>query len=223
MVKKLLALGVCTGLLSGCFQANTSQVPLATTYPTSEQQKMQAAHHWDVLAEYEARLIARTLQSKVLALNVNGGDADSEFYQGYTNLLTSQLVKKGLIVVDKPNGAAKVSFDVNVVEHTDRDNRRDVPGSWTLLATGVAVAAHVADHWSTPAKVLFPVAVAADIYSGNWVKDSEFEVIITTQVTDHSQIIHSSSNIYYINGGDASHYMPTPKEHVKRIRVTDQE
>ena len=27
-----------------------SQIPIATNYPYSEQQKMQAPHHWDVLA-----------------------------------------------------------------------------------------------------------------------------------------------------------------------------
>lgn len=41
--------------LSGCFQVNTSQAPMATTWEMSEQQRMQAAHHWEVLARNEAR------------------------------------------------------------------------------------------------------------------------------------------------------------------------
>ncbi|MBE9399378.1 hypothetical protein IOQ59_19115 [Pontibacterium sp. N1Y112] len=220
MVKNLLMLGTCAGLLSGCYQANTSQTPTPTAYSTSEQQKMQAAHHWDVLAAHEARLITTTLQKHNVPLHVSGGDADTPFYNGYKNLLTSQLVTNGAIVRSTGSGSAQVSFDVNVIEHKDRDSRRKPAGSWTLLATGVVVAAHAVEHWSTPAKLLFPAAIGADIYSGNWIKDTDFEVIITTTVIDKNQIIHSSSNIYYINGGDAQHYAPQENS-TSKIRVTD--
>ena len=54
MVRKLLFTGLGSTLLLGGCTANTSQVPMATTYPYSEQQKMQAAQHWDVLAEHES-------------------------------------------------------------------------------------------------------------------------------------------------------------------------
>lgn len=220
MVKNILMLGTCAGLLSGCYHANTSQTPTPTTYAISEQQKMQAAHHWDVLAAYEARMIAKTLQQHNIPLHVSGGDADTPFYNGYKNLLTSQLVKSGATVRSTTFGSAQVSFDVNVVEHTDRDSRRKPAGSWTLLTAGVIVAAHAVENWSTPAKLLIPAAIGADIYSGNWIKDTEFEVIITTTVIDKSQIIHSSSNIYYINGGDAQHYAPQENS-TSKIRVTD--
>lgn len=222
MVTKIIVLGATACALTGCFQANTSQSPLPATYPVTQQQKMQAAHHWDVLAEHEAKLITGSLGAANIPLHVNGGDASQIFYKGYTNLLTSQLVQNGATVLTTPGGAAQVSFDVDVVKHTDKDSTRSPAGSWTLLTAGVAVAAHAVDKWSTPAKLLIPAAVGADIFSGNWVKESNVEVIITTKVTNQNRILHSSSNIYYINGGDASHYLPKPATS-KTIKMTSQE
>ena len=37
-------------LVSMLLVSCTSQIPVPTNYPYTEQQKMQAAHHWDVLA-----------------------------------------------------------------------------------------------------------------------------------------------------------------------------
>ncbi len=221
MVNKIIMLTATAGMLTGCFQVNTSQAPLPATYPVTQQQKMQAAHHWDVLAEHEARLISASFSQINKPLYVSGGDASQGFYKGYTNLLTSQLVQNGATVLTTAQGAATVSFDVTVIKHEDKDNVRAPAGSWTLLAAGVAVAAHAVDKWSEPAKLLIPAAVGADFYSGNWVKDSNVEVIITTKVTDQNQIIHSSSNIYYINGGDASHYSPDAP--TTTIKLTNQE
>ncbi|MBW6520249.1 MAG: hypothetical protein K0A99_04435 [Desulfoarculaceae bacterium] len=54
---------ICTALIclfalscSGC-----TRIPQPTTYAYSEQQKMQAAHHWDVLANDVADQINKTL------------------------------------------------------------------------------------------------------------------------------------------------------------------
>lgn len=221
MVKKIIVLGATASILTGCFQANTAQSPLPSTYPISQQQKMQAAHHWNVLAEHEAKLIAGSVGNK-MPLHISGGDASQVFYQGYANLLTSQLVQNGATVLTTPHGAANVSFDVNVVKHTVKDSVRAPVGTWSLLTAGVAVTAHAIDKWTTPAKLLIPAAVGADITSGNWVKDSNVEVIITTTVTQQNRILHSSSNIYYINGGDASHYAPSVTS-TKSVTLTDQE
>lgn len=222
MIKNIIVLGATAGLLSGCFQANTAQAPLPTTYPITQQQKMQAAHHWDVLAEHEAKLITSSLINALTPLHVTEEGASDIFSQGYKNLLTSQLVQKGAKVLTTPNGAAEVTFEVNVVKHSDQDSVRSPVGSWTLLAAGVAVVAQAANDWSTPEKLLIPAAIGADLMSGSWVEDEVTEVIITTQVTERNRIIHSSSNIYYINGGDASHYI-TPAKTTKTVKLTNKE
>lgn len=222
MIKPFLIVGVCASALTGCYQQNTSQAPIASTYPSTYQQKMQAAHHWDVLAGYEATLIAQSLKGRNLLVHIPEDELATSFKASYRNLLTSQLVKNNISVSTKPTGALTISYKVDLVEHQDQDAIRAPAGSWTLLSAGVAVAAHAIHKWTPEAKLLIPAAMVADIYSGNWVDETETEVIITTQVTEGSRIIHSSSNIYYINDGDKGQYKNKMKR-LKEISVSDQE
>lgn len=217
MVRKLLLTGLGSSLLlSGCFVANTSQVPMATTYPYSTQQKMQAAHHWDVLAEYEAAGMLRSAALRGRSLFINPTQANSTFAQSFGDLLTSQLVSNGALVRTDPLDAARVDYRVQLVEHDDRDYVREPLGTWTALSAGIAVATLPINHWSEPALALIPAAALVDAFSGSWEDISAREVIVTTQVSENNRILYSSSNIYYINGGDAEQY-----EASKPLPVTD--
>ncbi|WP_136064823.1 hypothetical protein [Modicisalibacter radicis] len=217
MVRRLLLTGLGSSLLlSGCFVANTSQAPMATTYPYSEQQKMQAAHHWDVLAEYEAAGMLRSTALRGRSLFINPTHADSTFAQSFGDLLTSQLVSNGALVRTDPINAAQVDYRVQLVEHKDRDFVRAPVGTWTALSTGIAVATLPINNWSEPALAVIPGAALIDAFSGSWEDVSSQEVIVTTQVSESNRILYSSSNIYYINGGDAGQY-----EAPKQLPVTD--
>ncbi|MDW5375703.1 hypothetical protein R6258_02110 [Halomonas sp. HP20-15] len=207
MVRKLLLTGLSSSLLlSGCFAANTSQAPMAKTYPYSEQQKMQAAHHWDVLAEYEAAGILRSSALRGRSLFLNPTHGESPFARSFDDLLTSQLVSNGALVRTDPINAAQIDYRVQVVEHKGRDFIREPMGTWTALSAGIAVATWPVNHWSEPALALIPAAALVDAFSGSWESVSPQEVIITTQVSENNRILYSSSNIYYINAGDADHY-----------------
>ncbi|GAA5178681.1 hypothetical protein [Modicisalibacter zincidurans] len=216
MVRKLLFTGLGSALLLGGCVANTSQVPMATTYPYSEQQKMQAAHHWDVLAEYEAAGILRSASLRGRSLFINPTQAGSTFAQSFGDLLTSQLVSNGALVRTDPINAARVDYRVQLVEHQDRDYVRAPVGTWTALSAGIAVATLPINNWSEPALALIPGAALVDAFSGSWESVSNQEVIVTTQVSENDRILYSSSNIYYINGDDAGQY-----ESPKPLPVTD--
>lgn len=205
MIKKMITCTACIVLLSAC-SVNTSQQPIATTYPITDQQKMQAAHHWDVLAEHEAKLISESMSEYPSGLFIAGEEGFSTFNQSFKNLLTSHLVKGGSIVKTSPSNAAIVTYDVNVIHHKDQDINRAPVGAWTMLAGGAVAVAHAAHRWSPPIKILIPGAVVADAFSGNWVARTNFEIIVTTKITTKDQITYSSSNIYYINGGDYDQY-----------------
>lgn len=193
-------------LLGGCFEVNTSQAPIATTYPISEQKRMQAAHHWEVLAEHEARdiLAERDLWGQPLYLEPAG--KKTAFSRGFRDLLTSELVERGAIVRTRPDASAHVSVDVQVIRHEDRGFIRPPQGALTALATGIAVATVPFNHWSEPALGLIPAAALADTFSGSWTSPGPEEVIITTQVSQYDTLHYSSSNLYYINAGDSEHY-----------------
>ncbi len=63
MQKKPLLLTLLVGslLVSAC---SHTPVPLAESYPFSKQQRMQAVHHWDVLAEHVATRIQASLPNR---------------------------------------------------------------------------------------------------------------------------------------------------------------
>ncbi|MBK5930981.1 hypothetical protein CCR82_10710 [Halochromatium salexigens] len=195
--------------LSGCFYTNAAQVPMAKTYPYSEQQRMQAAHHWQVLAEYEAKGILQQqhLRATPLYLPERHDHTSGEFARGYHALLTSELVSGGAIVKKRPRGAVTVDFDVEVIHHSDRGFIRPYPGMMTLAAFASGVSVLVAPS-SNAGLALIPPVVASDVTSGSWASVGDEEVIITTEITDNERVLYSSSNIYYINQGDRRHYAP---------------
>ncbi|WP_018915480.1 hypothetical protein [Vreelandella zhanjiangensis] len=222
---RFASIGVTGLLLSGCFYANTSQAPVATTYPYTEQQRMQAAHHWEVLARHEASSILQRERVRFRDLHVTEPDhpgvnfySGGEFERGFRTLLTSELVSRGanLTTVPTPN-AANIHIGVEVVEHRDRGFIRPPTGAFTALTAGVAVATIPFNHWAEPALGLIPAAMIADTVSGSWTTTGNEEVIITTQIIDGERILYSSSNIYYINAGDRRQYAP---HRVPRAPVT---
>lgn len=211
-----VGLGLASLLLSGCFYANTSQAPIATTYPYTEQQRMQAAHHWDVLARHETTSILQHERVRYRDLHISEADtgylhaySGGEFGRGFRALLTSELVSRGANLTTVPNAnSANVTIDVEVVEHRDRGFIRPPVGAFTALTAGVAVATIPFNQWSEPALALIPAGIVADTTSGSWTHTGNEEIIVTTQIIDGERILYSSSNIYYINAGDRRHYAP---------------
>ncbi|MBA4503524.1 hypothetical protein [Marinobacterium marinum] len=208
MLRKVCLLGIGSTLLAGCFGTHTSQAPLATTYPVTAQQKMQAAHHWDVMAQHQAELLTQHELLKSQPLYIKSADEATPFSTAFDTLLTSQLVEKGAYVKTSSEQAAQVSYKVQVVEHKDRGHIRAPEGAWTALAAGIAVATVPYNQWAEPALALIPAAAAVDIFSGSWASETDQEVVITTQVVMADQVVYSNSNIYYINPGDNDHYTP---------------
>ncbi|WP_409523412.1 hypothetical protein [Nitrincola sp. MINF-07-Sa-05] len=206
MLRQLCIIGVSAAFLSGCFNLHQSQAPIAKTYPISHQQKMQAAHHWDVLAEHQAQLLMESDFLSGKAFYIHHESNASPFSQGFDSLLTSQLVNSGAHVRTEPMNTALINYKVQVVRHKDRGYIRAPEGAWTALTASVGFAAMAYNTWSEPALALIPFAAAADLWSGDWTSETSSEVIITTQVTEHGRVLYSASNIYYINPGDSDHY-----------------
>lgn len=220
-----ISLGLASLVLSGCFYANTSQAPIATTYPYTEQQRMQAAHHWDVLARHEASSILQRERVRNRDLYITAADhaefqaySGGEFERGFRTLLTSELVSRGANLTTVPTtNSANISIGVEVIEHRDRGFVRPPVGAFTALTAGIAVATIPFNQWSEPALGLIPAGMLADTTSGNWTHTGNEEIIVTTQIIDGERILYSSSNIYYINAGDRRQYAP---HRVPRAPVT---
>jgi len=212
MIERATWVAVACASLAGCFEVNTSQSPLSTTYAVSNQQKMQSAHHWNVLAMHQADQLAESEAIAGKSLFIDVRNDTSAFGSTYKSLLTSALIANGVQVSSTETGSAKIVYDVSVVEHDDRDPNRMPVGYWTALTAGVWVASEI----TNPVFGTLALAAANDAFSGNTVyADTDHEVAITTQVLTADRVSFSSSSIYYLNGGDTGNY----KTH-KNIKLT---
>jgi hypothetical protein len=169
---------------------------------------MQAGHHWDVLASYEAaNILASTNKSASIYLKETNENSSS-FSTAFHDLLTSQLVQNGATVVTKPYPKSiTVSYKTQVLEHNDRGYLAPKPGYYTVLASGLWLVSQAATNWShSGAAVIAPIAIGADLFSGSWASKSPTELLVTTQAHKHNQILMSHSSIYYLSPGDSGNY-----------------
>ena len=213
-----LALGACA-----------SQVPMPATYPISYQQKMQAAHHWNVLASDVVSQMSESVGTLNRAIYVAEANAPTDFNQGFRNLLQTELLANGYTVTRAPVGnAVTLEYDVQAITHNDRGYIRSTPGLYTALAGGVLVLNNLAHHQHllTGGAALLGAGVAADVVTGHHVKLPNTEVIINTSIVDGDRYVVRQSGIYYINDADLAHYHYTapavvPETFVKRVGVVN--
>lgn len=102
---------------AGC----ATDAPLSAGYPTTYQQKMKSAHHWDVLAQAVAKQTGNLLADNDLlrghALFVVPHGEAVAFNAVFRPLLISQLVNQGLTVSGQAAGALEVRYQTQLVQH----------------------------------------------------------------------------------------------------------
>ncbi len=182
-MKKYFLLIATMTLLVGCGQR---PIPIATSYAKVAQQKMQSAHHWDVLAYDVAQRLTKTINitfpnaaiKPPLVIKSSDEKNASPFGKAFFNLLTTRLVQQKLVVLEddgENEDRLVVEYDMQAVEHKDR-NRYWLP--WVL---------------TRPFAYWLPGETSAG-------------VIITVSVKRGPQHIFGYSRVYYINEGDSDHY-----------------
>lgn len=210
---------ICSG---GC-----SRIPQPTTYSFTEQQKMQAAHHWDVLANDVANQINQTLlryeyTSTPVFVRATCGDENSpcepgettQFNEGFRDLLITQLVRFGVPTNATENEKAiVVNYKVQVVYHRDSRHAFRPPGALTALTTAISVLRHASGEIQAIA-----AAGALDLAHSASETAGHYEVIITTSMITENKYLFRTSDIYYINDLDFWHYQNTTQSREIQIR-----
>ncbi len=200
-------------LLSSC-----SRIPQPASYAYSEQQKMQAAHHWDVLASDVAdqinnRLVITDYVDKSVYVKTTCGDDNipceqgqtTQFNEAFRDLLITRLVNFGVPTsLEKKISDIEVNYKVQVVYHAS--NRYTVaPGALTALTAAVSV------FRQAPTTIqLLALAVGLDIANSAGPVNGHYEVIITTSMVAEEKYLFRTSDIYYINDPDFWHYQNAP-------------
>ncbi len=205
-------------ILAGC---SHRPVPVATSYPVTAQRKMQAIHHWDVLAGDVAKRLKKTLQltfpnaavKPSLLIEPNKEQEKVAFGKAFHSLLTTKLVQQGLVVLtsnaDHNKDTLVVNYNMQVVHHKDRRLTYPPPGTYSLLAGGVWMIDQAIEHWKYPGLAAFPLTVLADVNSMMdyyLPGETNTEVLITTSVIMEQQHIFGDARIYYVNDDDCDHY-----------------
>lgn len=190
-----------------------SQVPVPSSYALNTQQKMQAMHHWSVLADEVASRIKSVLADRVLEGRYPiyvAPSGTTPFDKNFHELLITKLVNKNLPVTDQSQEAMVMSFDIEVVKHARRVTRTN-QGVYRSLAPGIIVQKDKIKGKNYPQEALaneFKLQAAEiNVDSGMYTHSlPKTEIMITSSLRLNEQYIMRDSSIYYINEKEVAHY-----------------
>ncbi|EFI36200.1 OmpA/MotB domain protein [Desulfonatronospira thiodismutans ASO3-1] len=194
-------------LLSGC-----SQSPVPVSHPYSLQKQMQAAKHWEIVAQDLGRDISEMLQEGNLQdprVNVASNDI-SPFSQALESYLVTDLTRSGIRITSDTEDAYQLYWSVQSVTHKASRNFNRVPpgtgllmgalgyGTYKLIKDGNAFAQSIGAGAG-----LETVFVADSIFQN---RIPHNEIIINATVQKDKDIYYRLSNTYYIRDLDTDHY-----------------
>lgn len=196
----------CMLTLAGCV-TQYSEVPIAKNFPTTSQEKLQAASHWGLITNDLSKNIQANMAGKVdknQPLYVSAKNA-SPFNQAVVAELIASLVADGYLIVKNPENTVKVDVDTQVLEFSPHRLQAQRVGILTGIATGVwafSEATHI-----TAAGVATGLIAGSEAYvymnsdraSGATPKS---EIIINVSVSDTNRYIAVSRGTYYVADTD---------------------
>jgi len=203
---------ICATLLLG---SCTASIPEPVNFPYSQQQKMQASHHWQVLARDLANRINNQLISTghiETAVFVNPtcdegsipckAEQKSSFNKAFHDLLITSMVDYGIPTRNHlTKDTLEIEYKVQVVRHTAQRVRTLQPGLLTAVSAAIVVLR------DAPSELLILAGgVMADMVNTNLTLNGQYEVIITTSIIEKEKFLFRASDIYYINDEDSWQY-----------------
>jgi hypothetical protein len=199
------AMALAAGLvLAGCASRYTP-VPLAATFPTTKQVKLQAAYHWGVIADnIEKRIVAELKKSPPRPVYIFEPPQATPFQHALAAQLTTSLVNDGYTVSRSPAGSLKVEMDVQAVTFTANRPQYRYHGQPSVLAGGVWLLSEI-----EPPALLYAAAGAGAWDSYSWF-NAQFapgdtpktEIIITVSVSDQYRYVARNTSAYYVADTD---------------------
>lgn len=198
------------------FLCSCSNVPKPVSYPLNYQHKMQAAHHWDVLADDVAKEVKLALQKekekdpalpdKQIYFEPNKA---SLFGKVFDTLLITQLFNQDIkLTTKKESNSLKLKYGTQIVKHCRNRHTSPLYPGEALLLTALGHGIYKAFSANSDALGLFAAAGAVEVINGlehDWTVPHH-EIVITTELTRNDSVIDRRSNIYYINDADFWHY-----------------
>ncbi|MDR2239542.1 MAG: hypothetical protein LBE33_03800 [Zoogloeaceae bacterium] len=221
----LLTTAVVCGSLASC-ASRYADAPVPTRFANEDQQKLQAARHWQLIADHFAGQLAGSLSGKLgdRAVHVPQPGGEQYFVEGFRELLVTSLVNKGVPVADNPSGALIADVRYNAYRfNPNRVASTYYYGTATALTAGLwAIGGIAAANVASAPGVDFGAKAlvgAAGIEGFAWVANEALgkgkyasgptprsEILLTVSVSDGGRIISRQSNIYYTADEDDALY-----------------
>lgn len=216
----LATLGLCLGL-SGCisspFGTPYSEVPRATHFATSEQQRLQSAAHWKAIANDMTETLIEGF--KTLPCGKTTAPCDryylreakgtGAFAQALRSELITNLVGRGYHIARTPGNATEIDINMQLVKFSGfrpsgafvsvgaiSAGRYGLRGLWrSTESLGIATTVGLAltDVWQW----------LSSKYSSS---PPSYEMIVTLSLNDPETYLARVSNIYYVNDEDSFLY-----------------
>lgn len=221
-MKKLIFAGATLVALAGCAPFPYSETPLATNFDTSRQLKVQAAHHWQVIANETADDLLKSIAKGNVCipgascprLYVEPTNPRSAFGRAFHNQFVSRLVASGQNVTTAAKDAEiTVALDAQTVRFSPNRSQYLGVGKFTMLSAGLwglhEMNLHDISH--RPGPVVATAAVIADVLEYNMAEFAkgptpQLELVLTAAAKRNSQYVARSTSVYYVADGDSSLY-----------------
>lgn len=217
MSRVRLFIPLVIALIAGC----ATDIPKPSGHPASEQAKLRATHHWDIVASDIALQMKKQLAplGAGIAVYVEPPIKRSPFELAMHEFVITRLVENGVRVDLSGTSALKVTLGTQLVRNVSERKTSTVP--LTAIAAGIMVAYNVGAHANRDfltAAALGSTA-AYDVGSGRLTRPGEpskTELIVTSSVADSGKFLMRKTDVYYIEEADFSLFVepkavpPTP-------------
>jgi len=215
-------------LLSGC-AARYADVPTPTRFENSKQNKLQAAAHWQVIADNFATQISDDLRKQGISqpLYIAADQKDYAFVEGFRELLTTAMVAQGWDMRTSSRKALSVDIRYSIYKfQPERLKNVYYHGEATALVAGLWAVSGIVDSGMSAGAKALSVAVLAD--GASWFAQEaqngpkfgqhasgpvpQSEIIVTASINDGDKIVARRSNIYFTVDEDKSLYWNKPAD-----------
>ena len=180
------------------FFVSCASAPKQTNYEPMLQKHMQAARHWNLLAQDFSNKVSEVLknrQATQIAESVFGNGPvyiderdQSTFGKAFRTMLITELFKYDIEVTDNPESAYLISWGCQKIYH-ENDRCSVFPGIPMLIVETVAY-----------------ILVGGDCN----VEKPHWEVMITLNLHDKENQLLRKTGIKYVNNEDSWHYSNIP-------------
>lgn len=208
-----------------------SSVPTVTKFDISEQNKLQAAKHWELIAKNISKNLKADIQAKVSKsekIYVNSVQK-SAFTRSVTLEVIASLTKEGYRVIKPRNPenvnsetyAVKIDIETEVLEFSKGRKQADNIGLPSLITSGLWVLDALD---ATPARGVTLAAYGFDTY--NWFNQKKLggdapktEIIVDLVTSKNDEYISITKDIYYVSDTDKRLYEAAEDVFMKKYKI----